>query len=101
VAKSRYVVGPAVLPEPGSKVVVAGGTAVIALAPLLLTQATVNSGYVLVGIVVAMLGTGRGTATAPATKSIMGSLPLAKTGVGLVRAWLDPLPNGVLWPPSG
>jgi EmrB/QacA subfamily drug resistance transporter len=66
----------------GTKVVVTAGMAVTAGALLLLTQATVHSGYLLVGTVLALLGAGMGTAMAPATDSIMGSLPLAKAGVG-------------------
>ena len=66
----------------GTKVVVTGGMAVTAGALLLLTQATVHSGYLLVGVVLALLGAGMGTAMSPATESIMGSLPLAKAGVG-------------------
>jgi EmrB/QacA subfamily drug resistance transporter len=66
----------------GTKLVVTGGMALTAGALLLLTQATVHSGYLLVGVVLAMLGTGMGTAMSPATESIMGSLPLAKAGVG-------------------
>jgi EmrB/QacA subfamily drug resistance transporter len=66
----------------GTKLVVAGGMVVTAAALLLLTQATVHSGYLLVGIMLALLGAGMGTAMSPATESIMGSLPLAKAGVG-------------------
>jgi predicted MFS family arabinose efflux permease len=66
----------------GTKKVVTGGMVVTAGALLLLTQATVHSGYLLVGVVLALLGAGMGTAMSPATDSIMGSLPLAKAGVG-------------------
>jgi EmrB/QacA subfamily drug resistance transporter len=66
----------------GTKVVVTGGMAMAAGALVLLSQATVHSGYLLVGIMLALLGTGMGTAMSPATESIMGSLPLAKAGVG-------------------
>jgi EmrB/QacA subfamily drug resistance transporter len=66
----------------GTKIVVTGGMAVTAGALLLLTQATVHSGYLLIGVVLALLGAGMGTAMSPATDAIMGSLPLAKAGVG-------------------
>jgi predicted MFS family arabinose efflux permease len=66
----------------GTKKVVAGGMTVTALALLLLSRATVHSGYPLVGTILALLGAGMGTAMSPATESIMGSLPLAKAGVG-------------------
>jgi hypothetical protein len=49
---------------------------------VLLSQVTVHSSYLLIGIMVAVLGLGIGTAMSPATESIMGSLPLAKAGVG-------------------
>jgi EmrB/QacA subfamily drug resistance transporter len=66
----------------GTKLVVAGGLAVVAIALGLLTQATATSGYLLVAIVLLVLGLGMGTAMAPATESIMGSLPPEKAGVG-------------------
>lgn len=66
----------------GTKAAVAGGMTVTAMALLLLTRASVSSGYWLVGAVLALLGVGMGTAMSPATESIMGSLPLAKAGVG-------------------
>jgi EmrB/QacA subfamily drug resistance transporter len=66
----------------GTKLVVTGGMVGIGASMLLLSQATVHSGYLLVGVTLALLGAGIGTAMAPATESIMGSLPLAKAGVG-------------------
>ncbi len=66
----------------GTKVVVTAGMGVVAGAMLLLSQVTVHSGYLPVGITLALLGAGIGTAMSPATESIMGSLPLAKAGVG-------------------
>jgi EmrB/QacA subfamily drug resistance transporter len=66
----------------GSKVSVAGGLAGVAVALAVLSRATAGSGYLLIGIVLALLGLSMGTAMAPATDSIMGSLPLAKAGVG-------------------
>jgi len=66
----------------GAKVVVTGGLAIVGAALLLLSQATVHSGYPYVGLVLALLGLGIGTAMSPATDSIMGSLPKEKAGVG-------------------
>ncbi|HZQ57699.1 MAG TPA: MFS transporter [Acidimicrobiales bacterium] len=66
----------------GTKAAVAGGMAVTAIALLVLTRATVTSGYWLIAVVLTLLGLGMGTAMSPATESIMGSLPLAKAGVG-------------------
>jgi EmrB/QacA subfamily drug resistance transporter len=66
----------------GSKLVVSGGLAIVGGALLMLSQATVHSGYPYVGLVLALLGLGMGTAMSPATDSIMGSLPKEKAGVG-------------------
>ena len=66
----------------GTKRVVAAGMVGIGASMLLLSQATVHSGFLLVGVMLALLGAGIGTAMSPATESIMGSLPLAKAGVG-------------------
>lgn len=66
----------------GSKVSVAGGLTGVAIALAVLSRATAGSGYLLVGVVLGLLGASMGTAMAPATDSIMGSLPLAKAGVG-------------------
>jgi Na+/melibiose symporter-like transporter len=65
-----------------SKLVVSGGLAIVGGALLMLSQATVHSGYTYVGLVLALLGLGLGTAMSPATDSIMGSLPKEKAGVG-------------------
>ena len=66
----------------GTKLVVSGGMVMVAASLLLLSRATVHSGYLLVGVVLGMLGAGMGFGMSPATESIMGSLPLAKAGVG-------------------
>jgi EmrB/QacA subfamily drug resistance transporter len=66
----------------GSKVVVAGGLAIVAAGLLVLGQATTTSGYPLVVTALVLLGLGMGTAMAPATDSIMGSLPPERAGVG-------------------
>jgi len=66
----------------GNKVLVASGMAVVAGGLFLLSAATISSGYGLVLTGLLVLGLGMGTAMAPATESIMGSLPLGKAGVG-------------------
>jgi EmrB/QacA subfamily drug resistance transporter len=66
----------------GTKIVVAAGLTIVAGAMTLLALVTIDSGYGQVALALALLGIGMGTAMAPATDSIMGSLPLAKAGVG-------------------
>ena len=66
----------------GNKVLVAGGMTFAAGGLYVLSTATISSGYGLVLAGLLVLGLGMGTAMAPATESIMGSLPLAKAGVG-------------------
>jgi EmrB/QacA subfamily drug resistance transporter len=66
----------------GTKAIVAAGLLVVAAALVLLSTATVTSGYGIVLAVIVTLGVGMGLAMAPATESIMGSLPKAKAGVG-------------------
>jgi EmrB/QacA subfamily drug resistance transporter len=66
----------------GSKVVVASGLTIVAVALSVLATITIDTGYGRVALALAILGAGMGTAMAPATDSIMGSLPLAKAGVG-------------------
>jgi EmrB/QacA subfamily drug resistance transporter len=66
----------------GTKLVVAGGLAVVGAGLLVLGQASTDSGYTLVVVALVLLGLGMGTAMAPATDSIMGSLPPERAGVG-------------------
>jgi EmrB/QacA subfamily drug resistance transporter len=66
----------------GTKVVVAAGLLMVAGALWLLSTVQLTDGYSLVAATLALLGTGMGFTMAPATESIMGSLPLAKAGVG-------------------
>ena len=66
----------------GTKRVVAGGLVLVAIGLSIVTQFHVDSSY---GIVVAhllVLGFGMGMAMAPATESVMGSLPIEKASVG-------------------
>jgi EmrB/QacA subfamily drug resistance transporter len=66
----------------GTKKVVAAGLSIVAAALALMSTITIDTGYTRIAIAIAILGVGMGTAMAPATDSIMGSLPLAKAGVG-------------------
>jgi fucose permease len=66
----------------GTKRVVAAGLALVAAGLALLSFAEVGSGYGLIAAVLAILGLGMGLTMAPATESVMGSLPVAKAGVG-------------------
>jgi EmrB/QacA subfamily drug resistance transporter len=66
----------------GTKRVVVGGMTIVAAGLLMLTRADVDSGYGIVAAAQVLLGFGMGTAMAPATEAIMGSLPIAKASVG-------------------
>ncbi len=66
----------------GNKLVVAGGLLIVAVCMVLLTTLDVGSSTPHVVVVVALLAVGMGNVMAPATDSIMGSLPRAKAGVG-------------------
>jgi hypothetical protein len=61
---------------------VAGGLMVVAVALLLMSGADAHSGYSLIAVSLVVLGFGMGMTMAPATESIMSSLPLAHAGVG-------------------
>ena len=58
------------------------GLLTVAASLLVLSRATTTSGYPLVAVVLVLLGVGMALAMAPATDSIMGSLPREKAGVG-------------------
>ncbi len=66
----------------GTKIVVGAGLVLVAGALLLFSTVTVSSGYGLIAAVLVIIGVGMGFAMAPATESIMGSLPPEKAGVG-------------------
>ena len=66
----------------GSKIVVASGLGVVAVALLLFDTLAVDSSTLHVILVGMVLGVGMANVMAPATESIMGSLPRAKAGVG-------------------
>ena len=66
----------------GTKVVVAAGLALVSAGLIIVTQFAVDSSYGLVAAHLIVLGFGMGMAMAPATDSVMGSLPLEKASVG-------------------
>jgi EmrB/QacA subfamily drug resistance transporter len=66
----------------GTKVMVAVGLAIVSAGLVILSTAGVSSGYGVVLATILVLGVGMGLAMAPATDSIMGSLPRAQAGVG-------------------
>jgi EmrB/QacA subfamily drug resistance transporter len=66
----------------GSKIVVAAGLTVGALGLLLASRLTAGASYGDVLIALIVLAVGLALVMPPATESIMGSLPLAKAGVG-------------------
>jgi EmrB/QacA subfamily drug resistance transporter len=66
----------------GTKRVVVTGMLLFATGMVVASTSTVTSGYPRVMIAMLLLGSGMGLAVAPATESIMGSLPRAKAGVG-------------------
>ncbi len=66
----------------GTKYVVVFGLGIVICALLLYASDTVMSNVVFGGFVRVMFGAGMGCVMAPATESIMGSLPREKAGVG-------------------
>lgn len=66
----------------GTKAVVSVGLGLVAVSLLLQAGLQVDSSYVDVVWRMVLLAVGMGLTMAPATESIMGSLPLAKAGVG-------------------
>jgi hypothetical protein len=66
----------------GTKIMVAAGLVIVSGGLVILSTASVSSGYGLVLATILVLGVGMGLAMAPATDSIMGSLPRARAGVG-------------------
>ncbi len=66
----------------GTKPVVAGGLALIALGLGLLSRTTVHSTYADCVPWFALIGVGVGLTMAPSTESVMGSLPRGDAGVG-------------------
>jgi EmrB/QacA subfamily drug resistance transporter len=66
----------------GTKLAVTFGMLLTAAGLGILTQVTVTGGYPRVLTALLLAGTGIGVAMAPATDSVMGSLPVAKASIG-------------------
>ncbi len=66
----------------GTKAIVAVGLAIVAGGLFELSQVTTSSSYTSVLAAMLVMGLGLGIAMAPATESIMGSLPRERAGVG-------------------
>jgi EmrB/QacA subfamily drug resistance transporter len=66
----------------GSKRVVAGGLLTVATGLVLVSLSPVHDGYAHVLVAMCVLSAGMGLTMAPATESVMGSLPPEKAGVG-------------------
>ncbi|HVW31571.1 MAG TPA: DHA2 family efflux MFS transporter permease subunit [Acidimicrobiia bacterium] len=66
----------------GTKLVVAAGLGLVAVALFVFSGTTTSSGYAHVALVLLIIGAGMGLAMAPATDSIMGSVPPERAGVG-------------------
>jgi EmrB/QacA subfamily drug resistance transporter len=66
----------------GPKRVVAGGLAVLGVGQLLMSRVEVDTGYPWILLALVVMAIGMANTMAPSTASIMGSLPLAKAGVG-------------------
>lgn len=73
---------PRIVERVGTKLVVGSGLTIVAVAVFILSTIPVADGYprVLLGVII--LAFGMALTMAPATESIMGSLPPAKAGVG-------------------
>jgi EmrB/QacA subfamily drug resistance transporter len=66
----------------GTKVLVSGGLVVVAAAMLWLSGADAQTSFGMLGSAIALLGVGIGMAMAPATDSVMGSVPSDHASVG-------------------
>jgi hypothetical protein len=66
----------------GTKVVVAGGLAIMAVGFLMVSTSTAHTRYSYLLIASVVVAAGMALAMAPATESIMGSLPPSQAGVG-------------------
>jgi EmrB/QacA subfamily drug resistance transporter len=66
----------------GTKLVVAAGLATMAAGLALMATSTAHTGYPFLLVASVVIAAGMGLAMAPATESIMGSLPPAQAGVG-------------------
>src|ERR1700739_1771334 len=76
------LLGPRMVERIGSTVVVASGLAIFAAGPAWASAVDAGTSYVSIAMQMVLLGGGLGLTTAPATEAIMGSLSVAKAGVG-------------------
>ena len=77
------VVAPKIVERVGTSVVVSTGLTSMAIAFVWIgLSAEVDTSYLIIAAQMVFLGAGLGLTTAPATESIMGSLPPAKAGIG-------------------
>lgn len=76
------ILSPRIVERIGTKIPVTIGLIIVAGSFVLLSTASVSSGYGLVALMLAIAGLGFGLTMAPATTSIMGALPLGRAGVG-------------------
>jgi len=76
------VSAPAVVRRLGTKLVVAGGLASMAVGFAIAATNDATTPYRVIVTAMLLMGAGLGAAVAPATESILGSLPAAKAGVG-------------------
>ncbi|MEP4650377.1 MAG: MFS transporter, partial [Ilumatobacter sp.] len=76
------VLSPRIVERVGTKVVVAGGLAMMAAGFVWVSTASAQTPYIEIVGQMLLLGLGLGSTTAPATESIMGSLTLDKAGIG-------------------
>ena len=66
----------------GTKVVVATGLSLVAIALGVVSNVTLETGYGLISIFQVLLGIGLGLTIAPSTESVMGAVPRDRAGVG-------------------
>ena len=75
-------ISPRLVERVGTKVVVGTGLLLAAAGTAVMSQIPVEDGYLVMAGGMMIMATGMGLVMAPATESIMGSLPPAKAGVG-------------------
>ena len=75
-------IAPRIVERVGTKIVVGAGLTLVTLGMVWASQVPDTNGYPHLLVAMAMLSGGMGLVMAPATESIMGSLPPAKAGVG-------------------
>ena len=85
IAVPLLILGPVsarIVERVGTKIVVSIGLLFASLGLFWLSRITLGSGYVDILYPMVLLATGMGLTMAPATESIMGSVPRAKAGIG-------------------